>query len=196
MEGEGSFKAGPGTHPYAGEQGKRHYEKEVKLEVIFPSNLEGKIVKAMIEAHPYEEVAFDVIQLSNNHPGVGSGVIGELSEAVSETMFLTFLKERFPVPVIKHSALTGKPVNKVACCGGAGSFLINSALSASAGFFITSDMKYHEFFDANGKIVIADIGHYESEQFTIDLLYEILKDKFSSFALLKTEVNTNPVNYF
>jgi putative NIF3 family GTP cyclohydrolase 1 type 2 len=100
------------------------------------------------------------------------------------------------VPVVKHTALTGKPVSKVACCGGAGSFLIAKALSRGADFFVTADIKYHEFFDANSRLVVADIGHYESEQFTIDLLYEILKGKFSSFALLKTEVNTNPVNYF
>ncbi len=195
-QGEGSFKAGPGTHPYVGEEGKRHYEKEVKLEVIFPAHLEVSIVKAMINAHPYEEVAYDVVQLTNHYQGVGSGVIGELSEPLSETMFLQLLKERFLVPMVKYSVLTGKPVKKVACCGGAGSFLIASALSKSADVFVTSDLKYHDFFDANNKMIIADIGHYESEQFTIDLLYEILKGKFSSFALLKTEVNTNPVNYF
>ncbi len=195
-EGEGSFKAGPGTHPYVGEEGERHYEKEIKLEIVFPAYLQAKITKAMIEAHPYEEVAYDVIQLANNHPGIGSGVIGELPEPVSETLFLKLLKERFLVPLIRHTALTGKPVKKIACCGGAGSFLIASALSQSADFFVTSDIKYHEFFDADGKIVFADIGHWESEQFTTDLLFDILQSEFPNFAVLKTGTKTNPVNYF
>ncbi|MEO5997232.1 MAG: Nif3-like dinuclear metal center hexameric protein [Chitinophagaceae bacterium] len=196
VEGEGSFKAGEETNPYVGEIGRRHTEKEIKLEVIFPAYLENKIVKAMIGAHPYEEVAYDIIQLNNNHPSLGAGIIGDLTEPVDETVFLRLLKDRFKVPVIKHTLLTGKQVKRIACCGGAGSFLIVNALTKGADFFITSDLKYHEFFDANNRLVIADIGHYESEQFTIDLLYEILKGKFSSFALLKTEVNTNPVNYF
>lgn len=196
VEGEGSFKAGEGTHPFVGQKDQRHYEREIKMEIIFPAYLENKIVKAMIEAHPYEEVAFDLVQLTNNHPTLGSGIIGDLIEPMHEKEFLQFLKECFAVPVIKHSMLTGKPVQKIAYCGGAGSFLITNALSMSADFFVTSDIKYHEFFDANKQVVIADIGHYESEQFTIDLLHEVLTEKFSSFALLKTEVNTNPVNYF
>ena len=195
-EGEGSFKAGEYTKPFVGEIGERHIEKEIKLEVVFPAYLENRILMAMIEAHPYEEVAYDVIQLSNNHPSLGAGIIGDLAEPMDETAFLRLLKDRFQVSAIKHTALCGKLVQRIACCGGAGSFLIVSALSKAADFFITSDLKYHEFFDANNRLVIADIGHYESEQFTIDLLHEILKGKFSSFALLKTEVNTNPVNYF
>lgn len=195
-EGEGSFKAGEGTNPYVGEIGKRHLEKEVKIEVIFPAHLERKVVSAMIEAHPYEEVAYDLVQLGNADAATGSGIVGELPDALDEWSFLKLLKHRFKVPVIRHSKLRGKPVKQVACCGGAGSFLINSALSVAADFFVTADLKYHEFFDANGRMVIADIGHYESEQFTVDLLLEILKGKFSNFALLKTEVCTNPVNYF
>jgi dinuclear metal center YbgI/SA1388 family protein len=196
VEGESTFKAGAGTHPFAGQQGARHLEQELKLEIIFPGPFETRLVKALLVAHPYEEAAYDIVQLSNSHPSVGSGVIGELPESMQEVQFLRLLTDRFGLSVVRHSPLTGRPVKRIACCGGAGSFLINNALSSSADFFITADMKYHEFFDANDRMVIADIGHYESEQFTIDLLYEILKGKFSSFALLKTEVNSNPVNYF
>ena len=195
-DGEGSFKAGDNTDAFVGEKGERHLEQETKIEVIFPAYLEQKILKAMISTHPYEEVAYDLVQLTNTHASLGSGIIGDLAGPMEEKTFLKFLKDRFKLQVIKHSPLCGKPVKRIACCGGAGSFLIPNALAREADIFITSDMKYHEFFDANDRLVIADIGHFESEQFTIELLHEILKGKFSSFALLKTEVNTNPVNYF
>lgn len=196
VEGMGTFKAGKGAHPYVGKEGERHYEKELKIEVIFPSFMENSLVKAMIEAHPYEQVAYDVVELANSHPGLGSGVIGDLREPMTEIALLRLLKQHFSLKVVRHTALSDKPVNKVALCGGAGGFLISTALARGADFFITADLKYHEFFDGNGRMVIADIGHYESEQFTIDLVYEILKRKFHNFAILKTAKNTNPVNYF
>jgi dinuclear metal center YbgI/SA1388 family protein len=195
-EGIGTFKAGEGTNPYVGDIGKLHQEKEIRIEVIFPSFLENEIVGAMKLAHPYEEVAYDVIALSNSNNSIGSGMIGDLPDAIDEKQFLKKLKEIFNVPVIRHSALLNKPIKKIALCGGAGSFLIPKALAAGADVFITGDMKYHEFFDANNRLVIADIGHYESEQFTIDLLKEILEQKFPTFAVLKTEVKTNPVHYY
>jgi dinuclear metal center YbgI/SA1388 family protein len=195
-EGTGTFKAGDGTDPYVGEVGKQHQEKEIRIEVIFPSFLEHTIVNAMKSAHPYEEVAYDVVNVSNTHQNIGSGVIGELAAAVEEKEFLSYVKQIFQVPVIRHTALLGKPVKKIALCGGAGSFLIAKALAFKADVFITADVKYHEFFDANNRILIADIGHYESEQFTINLLHEILVQKFPTFAILKTEMKTNPVQYF
>jgi dinuclear metal center YbgI/SA1388 family protein len=195
-EGTGTFKAMTGADPYVGDIGKRHQEKELKVEVIIPAHLEGKIVAAMKAAHPYEEVAFDTVALSNKHPQTGSGVLGELAQPIEEKTFLDQLKSIFKLSIIRHTQLTGRPIKKVALCGGAGSFLISSALRSSADIFITSDMKYHEFFDANGRMVIADIGHYESEQFTISLLQEVLEQKFPTFAVLKTEVRTNPVYYF
>jgi dinuclear metal center YbgI/SA1388 family protein len=195
-EGIGTFKGGQGTNPYVGEVGKQHPENELKIEVIFPAWLEDKIVSAMKVAHPYEEVAYDVINLDNSHPGIGSGMIGELAEPMNETDFLVHLKKRFDLRVIRHTVLLNKPVKKIALCGGAGSFLVSKALSAGADVYITADMKYHEFFDANDRMVIADIGHYESEQFTIGLLAEILEQKFPNFAVLKTKVRTNPVRYF
>jgi dinuclear metal center YbgI/SA1388 family protein len=195
-EGEGTFKPEQGTNPYVGDIGKRHTEKELKVEVILPAYLENKIVAAMKAAHPYEEVAYDVVDLSNMNQRVGSGVIGELAEPVEEKKFLERLKQVFGLQFVRHTALSGKPISKVALCGGAGSFLTAKALAEGADVYVTADMKYHEFFDANGRMLIADIGHYESEQFTINLLQEILEKKFPTFAVLKTSVETNPVRYF
>jgi dinuclear metal center YbgI/SA1388 family protein len=195
-EGFGTFKGGSNTDPYVGKPGELHRENEIKIEVIFPSWLESRILKSLLAAHPYEEVAYDIVRLDNRFSSIGSGVIGDLNEAVPEKTFLNSLKEKFKLNVIRHTELLNKPISKVAVCGGAGSFLISSALAAGADVFITSDIKYHEFFDANDKMVIADIGHYESEQFTINLLQEFLEQKFPTFAVLKTEVNTNPVRYF
>src|SRR5436190_3330635 len=195
-EGFGTFKGQEGAEPYVGEIGKRHQEKEIKIEVIFPSWLQNNIVTALKAAHPYEEVAYDVISLANKHPGVGSGLVGELEKPVDEINFFNDVKTIFNLKVIRHTPFLNKPIKRIAICGGAGSFLVPSALAAGADVYITADMKYHEFFDANGDLVIADIGHYESEQFTIDLLAEILEQKFLNFAVLKTAVKTNPVRYF
>ncbi len=195
-EGTGTFKAGQGTHPFAGEIDKQHREKEIRIEVVFPSFLENKILAAMRSAHPYEEVAYDVVSLSNTHISMGSGMTGEWEEGMDEKQFLQKLKEVFKVPVIRHTSLLHKKIRRVALCGGAGSFLIPKALAAGADAYITADIKYHEFFDANSRMLMADIGHYESEQFTMDLLREILAQKFPTFAVLKTGVQTNPVNYF
>ncbi len=196
VEGAGTFKGGEGTQPFVGQPGARHSEKEARLEVILPAYLGRQVVTAMVAAHPYEEVAYDLVPLANAHPGVGSGLIGELEEAVDEKSFLERIKEAFLVPVVRHTRLTGRPVKRVAVCGGSGSFLISKALSAGANFYITSDVKYHEFFDANDGMVVADIGHFESEQFTVDLLFEVLRKRFSNFAVLKSDVKTNPVNYY
>jgi dinuclear metal center YbgI/SA1388 family protein len=194
--GEGTFKPGPGTNPFSGTLGERQHEKEIKIEVIFPAWNEKNIRDAMIAAHPYEEVAYDIISLDNPYQQAGSGLIGELPEALDEMQLLAKLKDLFGLSVIRHTILAGKKVKKLALCGGAGSFMINVAAAAGAEFYITSDVKYHEFFDANGRLVIADIGHFESEQFTIDLLFDVLSEKFPNFAVLKTGVKTNPVHYF
>lgn len=195
-EGVGTFKAGSGTNPYVGNIGERHHEKEVRIEVIFPGWLELTVLKAMKAAHPYEEVAYDVVNLSNDHQEIGSGVVGNLPTAMEEKEFFIWIKKIFDVPVIRHSRFLNKPIKKVAVCGGAGSFLIPKALAAGADIYITADMKYHEFFDANDRLMLADIGHFESEQFTIDLLKDVLEQKFPTFAVLKTRVKTNPVKYF
>ncbi len=194
--GEGTFKGNGGAQPYVGKTGERHTEPEVKIETVFPAWIENKVVTAMKIAHPYEEVAYDIFALDNAHREYGAGLIGELADPVDEKQFLEDIKKSFDLKVIRHTPLTGGKVKNVALCGGAGSFLIGTALAAGADFYITGDVKYHEFFDANGQMVIADIGHYESEQYTIDLLFDILREKFPTFAVLKTGVKTNPVNYF
>lgn len=196
IAGQGTFKPGDGTDPFVGKPGIRHTEDEIKMEMIFPAWLEKSIITAMNTTHPYEEVAYDIVSLDNNNPQAGSGLIAELAESMPETAFLGLLKERFNLSVIRHTPLTGKQVKKVALCGGAGAFLIGTAVVAGADFYISADIKYHEFFDANNRLVIADIGHYESEQFTIAYLHDILSRKFPNFAVLKTGVKTNPVLYF
>ena len=195
-EGKGTFKAGENTNPFVGKQNVRHEENETKIEVIFPFYMKNPVVAALNNAHPYEEVAYDTVMLSNDFNATGSGLLGELENEMHEDEFLVLLKDSFGLEVIRHTELLKKPVKKIAVCGGAGSFLIDRALAAHAGFYITADVKYHEFFDAGGKMVIADIGHWESEQFTIELLLEVLQAKFPNFAVLKTKTTTNPVHYF
>jgi hypothetical protein len=194
--GTGTFKPGPGADPFEGKPGELHMGQEIKVEVIFPAWAEQTVYSAMIAAHPYEEVAYDIISLENRQGQFGSGLIGELPDPAGETEVLGLLKAQFGLTVLRHSPLRGKMVKKLAICGGAGSFLTGAAIAAGAQFFISSDFKYHEFFDANGRLVIADIGHYESEQYTTDLLFDILSEKFPTFAVLKTGVKTNPVHYF
>jgi dinuclear metal center YbgI/SA1388 family protein len=195
-EGTGSFKGNEDTNPYVGEPGIRHHEKEAKVEVIYPVNLESKILMALVLAHPYEEVAYDLYNLTNQNQQVGSGMIGELEVPVSEESFLAVVKEKMKAHVIRHTEFTGRHIKKVAVCGGAGGFLLKHAIAAGADIFITADYKYHEFFDAEGKLLIADIGHFESEQFTQQFLYEIIKKKFATFAVRLTDINTNPVKYY
>ena len=195
LVGAGTFRANEGANPHVGDIGKRHYEAEVKIEVIFEDYKERKIVSALKKNHPYEEVAYDVVTLDNDDNNVGSGMIGELENPMTEKAFLLHLKNEMNTPVIRHTAFNNKKVKRVAVCGGAGSFLLNKAIGQKADVFVTGDYKYHQFFDADGKIIIADIGHYESEQFTIELFYEFLIKKFSNFAFYLTEVNTNPVKY-
>lgn len=196
LEGIGSFKANENANPFVGEKGKLHFEKESRLEVIFESYKQQKIIAALKENHPYEEVAYDLYNLENVNNEVGSGLIGELPIPMTETDFLNHLKIVFNLKSIKHTKFLEKKIQKVSLCGGSGSFLLKSAISFKSDVYISSDFKYHEFFDAENHILIADIGHYESEQFTPEIFYEIISNKFPTFALYLTEINTNPVNYF
>ena len=196
IEGTGTFKAEEGADPYVGEIGKRREEKEVRIEVIFQAYQQSEIVKSLKDTHPYEEVAYDIYPLDTTLSQFGSGLVGELDNPITEKELLSDIKNNFQLSSVRHTPFLDKQISKVAVCGGAGSFLIHSAKAAGAQAFITSDIKYHEFFDADSEILVADIGHFESEQFTIDLLADILKDKFHNFAVLKTEITTNPVNYF
>jgi dinuclear metal center YbgI/SA1388 family protein len=194
--GKGTFRPEEGSDPFMGKQGERHSGEETRIEVVFPGWLEKAVCSAMTTAHPYEEVAYDVVSLENRQGLAGSGLYGDLLRDYGENELLALLKEKFGLCLIRHTPLTGKKVRKLALCGGAGSFLIGAAIAAGAQFYISSDIKYHEFFEANSRLVIADIGHYESEQFTIDLLFDLLREKFPTFAVLKTGVKTNPVHYF
>jgi dinuclear metal center YbgI/SA1388 family protein len=195
-EGLGSFRAGPNADPFVGKIGEIHYEKEVRIETIFPAYLQANIIKALLEAHPYEEVAYDIYVLENEFDQTGAGMIGDLPQKVTEIEFLQLIKEKLNLPVVRHSPLLGKQVGKVAICGGSGSFLIPDAIRKQADFFVSSDIKYHQFFDGDGKIVIADAGHYETEQFTCNLLADYLKKNFANFAVQISETPVNPVNYF
>lgn len=195
-EGYGTFRGGEDAKPFVGEKGVRHQEAEVRIETVFPAYRQRQVVLSLMEAHPYEEPAFDIYNLENAHGHVGSGMTGFLDSPMDERDFLEHIKQSLQATVIRHTALRGRPVHKVAVCGGAGGFLLGKAIAAGADFFITADYKYHEFFDAEGKIVIADPGHFESEQFTSQLLLEIIRKKFPNFAIRLAETNTNPINYY
>jgi len=195
LQGKGSFRAGENTNPFVGNKGEMHYEDEVRVETIFPKHLKNKIVSALIKAHPYEEVAYDLYPLENSFEKAGFGVVGELEQEIDEMDFLKEVKNLFTAQCVRYTQLLNKPVKKVAVCGGSGSFLLKNAIRAKADVFISGDFKYHQFFDADGKILIADIGHFETEQITKELFYELLIKKFPKFAVHLTEINSNPINY-
>lgn len=172
-----------------------HGGAAVKIEFTFAAEKQGAIVKALHKHHPDEQIAYDIFSTENKETQSGAGIIGKLKKPIHERNFLEHLKKVMKAGVVKYTRLSGKKVRTVAVCGGSGGFLLPVAIAKGADVFVTADYKYHEYFDANGKIVIADIGHYESEQFTIDLLFDIISEKFSTFALHCTKVNTNPVKY-
>ncbi|MBW6497096.1 MAG: Nif3-like dinuclear metal center hexameric protein [Bacteroidales bacterium] len=196
LEGSGTFRAGKEANPFVGQINELHIEPEVRIETVLPVFLERKVLNAMIKSHPYEEVAYDIYPLENVFEKTGSGMVGELEIPLSENDFLEMLKKKLKIPCLRHTAFTGQAIKKVAFCGGSGGFLLSDALKAGAQAFVTGDLKYHQFFEAEGNILIADAGHYETEQFTKELLYDIVNKNFSKFALLISGVNTNPVNYF
>lgn len=195
-EGTGTFRAGEGTDPFVGEKGKRHSENEVRVEVICPVTSEQAVIAALLQAHPYEEVAYDLFPLRNSHPGIGSGLLGELKEPMAEQDFLAMLKAAFDVPAIRHTPLRNKPVQRVAVCGGSGAFLIGKAMAAKADAYVTGDVKYHEFFQPEGRMLLADIGHFESEQYTPVLIQRHLAGILPTFATRLSETGTNPIHFF
>lgn len=168
---------------------------EVKLEIIFPIDLQRQVINALLQYYPVQNPSYEILAIENENEEIGSGMIGDLEDPLAETVFLKSLKRTMKAGVIRHTKLRNRRVRRVAVCGGSGGFLLNHAIRQGADVFVTADYKYHEFFDADGKIVIADIGHYESEQYTIELLHEIISEKFSIFAAHCTKVNTNPVKY-
>lgn len=195
--GKGTFRPGEGTNPAIGQSGGQREEvNEVKIEVLVDKGRRQQVLKALFAAHPYEEVAYEIIALGNANQDLGAGMVGELAEPMEETTFLQHIKNNMKADCVRHTALLGRKVKKVAVCGGSGSFLLKDAIRAGADVFITGDFKYHQFFDAEGRIVIADIGHYESEQFTTEIFLGIINRKFPNFATLLSNLSTNPVNYF
>ena len=195
ISGEGSFKGNEDSNPVVGKKGSVHYEKETQIGITFPAHLESKILKSLFNAHPYEEVAYEIHSLENANQHLGMGMIGELEEETDEKSFLKQVKKTFNSGCVRHSKLRNKPVKKVAVLGGSGAFAINNAIAAGADVYISADFKYHDFYKAEEKLVLSDIGHYESEQFTKNLLYSFLSKKISSFALILADTNTNPIHY-
>jgi putative NIF3 family GTP cyclohydrolase 1 type 2 len=168
----------------------------MRIEVVFPSYLETKLLAALLDSHPYEEVAYDLYPLKNSWSQMGPGMIGDLEKEEDERTFLQRIKTLLKIPVIRHSRLRNAGIKKVAVCGGSGVFLLPFAAEAGADIFLTGDIKYHDFFEPQDHILLADIGHYESEQFSKELIYYLLNEKFPNFAFLLAESDSNPVKYF
>lgn len=194
--GTGTFMPNEEANPHIGKTGQQETVEETRMEIILPTHLEGRVVAALRKSHPYEEVAYFLHPLSNENQEVGAGMVGELKEALEPIDFLKRLKANMSLAVIRHTPLLDKKVKKVAVCGGSGSFLLHKAIQAGADFFVTADFKYHEFFDADGRVTIADIGHYESEVFTKELLGALLTKKFPTFAVNFSTTITNPISYY
>ncbi|WP_159951264.1 Nif3-like dinuclear metal center hexameric protein [Polaribacter septentrionalilitoris] len=193
--GDGTFRGNENSNPTLGEKGENHTEKEVQISVIFESKNESTILNALHKNHPYEEIAYEIVTTENVHQDVGMGMIGEFSSAMDEKEFLLYLKKTMKTDCVRHSNFINKKIKKVAVLGGSGSFAISNAIRAKADAYVSADFKYHEFFKAENSILLADIGHYESEQFTKNLLVDYLTKKFSNFAIILSEKSTNPIYY-
>jgi hypothetical protein len=194
-EGTGTFTPGPGTEPAIGAQNRPENVPELRLEVLLPLHRQAAVLRALREAHPYEEVAYELIKLENTHQEVGAGMVGELPAPMSPAAFRAMLKQQLLVPVVKHTPFE-KDIKTVAICGGAGAFLIGAARAAGADAYVTGDVKYHEFFGAEGRLMLCDVGHFESEQFTYEVFRDLLTAGFGrTFAVLIAETPTNPVQY-
>ncbi|MBL0743737.1 Nif3-like dinuclear metal center hexameric protein [Chryseolinea lacunae] len=195
VTGTGTFMPNDAAQPHIGEAGAQEEVEETRVEVIFPAPFENRVMAALRKAHPYEEIAYYLTSLTNENQEVGSGMTGELQTPMEPLEFLKGLKVRMDVNTIRHTKFTSPFIKKVAVCGGSGSFLLPKAIQAGADIFITADFKYHEFFDADNQIIIADIGHYESEAYTKQLLQEVLTKKFPTFAINFSKTVTNPISY-
>ncbi|MBL7850720.1 MAG: Nif3-like dinuclear metal center hexameric protein [Cyclobacteriaceae bacterium] len=196
IRGTGRFQPGESAQPHIGTPGSPEKVEEVRVEVLLPEARQQAILAALRQAHPYEEVAYYLTPLSNENQEVGSGLIGTLPQAMDAGDFLRHVKETMQASVVRYTSKPTGPIRRVAVCGGAGSFLLGDAIRQQADAFLSADFKYHEFFDAEGKIMVCDIGHYESEQFTKALLQEVLSEKFTTFASHFSETVTNPISYF
>jgi dinuclear metal center YbgI/SA1388 family protein len=196
VPGTGSFRGNEKTNPFSGKKGITSYESEVRFETVLFSHMQDTVIKALVDSHPYEEVAYDIFSLENSNIDAGSGCIGEFHDPMKETDFLNLISSVFDAKGIRYSKLTGKFIKRVALCGGSGASLLNEAVASGADAFITADLKYHNFFDADNKILLVDSGHFESEKFSTEILYGLINKKFPKFAVRFSETNTNPINYF
>jgi dinuclear metal center YbgI/SA1388 family protein len=196
IEGTGSYKAGEGANPDRGRVGSIHYEREAMLHMVYPEDREQKVVQALKDHHPYEEVAYEVVSLENTHGKLGMGMIGTLGQPIAEKDFLKMVKEKLTTEMIRHTTFLNKKVSDVAVVGGSGAFAIQAAIAKGADVLITSDIKYHQFFEATGQLLLLDVGHYESEQFTKNLLFDYLIEKIPNFAISLSEGITNPIKYY
>jgi dinuclear metal center YbgI/SA1388 family protein len=195
ITGQGTFKGDENSNPVIGEQLKRETLEEKQLSMSFLPHLEKAVVAALMHSHPYEEVSYELSTLENAYQNIGMGVIGSFSMPLDQADFLIKTKSVFKTNMVKHSLSQKQKIKKVALLGGSGAFAIKNALQAGADAYITADLKYHDFFQAKD-LLLCDVGHYESEQFTKNLLHEYLTKKFSNFAILCAQAQTNPVNYF
>lgn len=194
-QGIGTYMGNENSNPEIGERFEFVETQEIKIEVTFEKHLQSKILKALFSNHVYEEVAYEIYDLQNSHQNIGLGMIGELENLMSEIDFLEFVKDKMQCGGIRHSQLLGKQVKKIAVLGGSGSFAIKNAIQANVDVFLTSDLKYHNFYEAENQIVLADIGHFESERYTKNYIVDFLKEKITNFAIVLSEENTNPVKY-
>lgn len=193
--GLGTFLPTEAANPVIGTVGSLEKVDEKRIEVILPTALDREVLSALKNAHPYEEVPYYLSAVKNRNPKIGGGMIGELKSPEEPMNFLLRLKKVMRTDSLRYTSLGNKPIKRVAVCGGAGSFLLQNAVAAGADAFVSADFKYHEFFDANNRILIADVGHYESEQFTKELLQEVLTKKFPTFAINFSNTPTNPISY-
>ena len=194
-QGIGTYMGNENSNPEIGERFEFVEAQEIKIEVTFEKYLQSKILKALFANHVYEEVAYEIYDLQNSHQNIGLGMIGELENPMSEIDFLNFVKDTMQCGGIRHSQLLGKQVQKIAVLGGSGSFAIKNAIQANVDVFLTSDLKYHNFYESENQIVLADIGHFESERYTKNYIVDFLKEKITNFAIVLSEENTNPVKY-
>ncbi|MBV6647816.1 MAG: Nif3-like dinuclear metal center hexameric protein [Cyclobacteriaceae bacterium] len=195
VDGTGTFRPGEGTQPHIGSKGQDESVAETRIEVLLPHHKRNAVIAALHEKHPYEEVAYYLSNLENTNQEVGSGMMGILPNPMEAEAFLKHLKQAMGLNIIRHTKICVDPIRKVALCGGSGSFLLGLAKAKGAEVFVTGDFKYHDFFEAEDQLIIADIGHYESEVFTKELIGEKLKEKFANIAFRLSEVDTNPITY-
>jgi dinuclear metal center YbgI/SA1388 family protein len=195
LKGTGSFRGGEDTNPFSGKKGSESFVNELRFETILFSHNISRVVKALLASHPYEEVAYDLYPLVNANIRAGMGAIGITDADYDEIEFLNAVAEKLGAAGVRYSQLTGKKVRKVALCGGSGSFLLGEAIAAGADAFITGDIKYHTFAEAENKILIVDAGHYETEKFATGIIYDLIIKKFPKFAVRFSGTNTNPINY-